>query len=438
LRLEVAEPGVERARAHAFDQPFLIVGRSPEVDLRLDHEEISRRHCYVQMIGGRLIAVDLESRGGIRIDGEVRRAGWIDRGRQLQLGPLSLRFMGGGSATGVSDPRGALSPLSTQYAAGQPPLGLEVVQDGERTYGWPMRRGMALIGRSQACSVRLVDPSVSAIHAALVRTAAGLWIVDLVSREGTYVGGEPIRFARLQPGVDCRLGGFTLRVRNTPSEPSPLNSRTVIAAPEFAGLSDPTLEQVGELLRADEDAATFGSRLVPNLAPAAGALDPSATGGAPGWPPAGGGQDAYHQTVITLAKMLGAMHRDHMNLVHTELQEIRRLAEEMHSLRLELGQRPASAQGAGPDATVPAPAPAAGAPMSAPAHALPEMPAASEPGAPLPADQEPVRRDPRECLAIASSFLAAYEQQQNGRWSRILRLVSGLAQGPGLGADPAR
>jgi len=78
------------------------------------------------------------------------------------------------------------------------------------------------------------------------------------------------------------------------------------------------------------------------------------------------------------------------------------------------------------------------APVDAPAHALPETPALAELGESLTEGQEAVRRDPKECLAIASSFLAAYEQQQNGRWSRVLRLLSGLAQGPGLGADPAR
>jgi hypothetical protein len=45
-------------------------------------------------------------------------------------------------------------------------------------------------------------------------------------------------------------------------------------------------------------------------------------------------------------------------------------------------------------------------------------------------------RDPKECLAIASEFLASYEQKQEGRWSRILRIVTGISRGPEPGRGP--
>ncbi|WP_237722873.1 hypothetical protein, partial [Singulisphaera acidiphila] len=46
-----------------------------------------------------------------------------------------------------------------------------------------------------------------------------------------------------------------------------------------------------------------------------------------------------------------------------------------------------------------------------------------------------VPRDPRECLAIASRFLASYERKQEGHWSRILRVLTGASrnQDPGRG-----
>ena len=39
-----------------FDQPFLVVGSNPASDLHLPHPEVSDRHAYLQLIGGRLIA----------------------------------------------------------------------------------------------------------------------------------------------------------------------------------------------------------------------------------------------------------------------------------------------------------------------------------------------------------------------------------------------
>jgi hypothetical protein len=124
--------------------------------------------------------------------------------------------------------------------------------------------------------------------------------------------------------------------------------------------------------------------------------------------------------VMMLAQMLGAMHRDHMGLVRDQLTEIRRLAEEMHALRTDIHRPPASAAvaprpigaGAGLGAT---PKDIHGAGGSS---ATDEDPVGIDP---------PVRRDPRECLEIASGFLAACEREQHGYWTKILRLVTRLS-----------
>jgi hypothetical protein len=69
-----------------------------------------------------------------------------------------------------------------------------------------MSRALALIGRSTACQVRLMNPSVSNFHAAMVRTPSGVWIVDLLSREGIEVDGMCVRAARLEAGSDAGKG----------------------------------------------------------------------------------------------------------------------------------------------------------------------------------------------------------------------------------------
>jgi hypothetical protein len=51
----------------------------------------------------------------------------------------------------------------------------------------------ATLGRSPACSWRINDPSVSRLHAALVRRPRrGVYLLDLASRAGTYVNGERV------------------------------------------------------------------------------------------------------------------------------------------------------------------------------------------------------------------------------------------------------
>ena len=71
---------------------------------------------------------------------------------------------------------------------------------------------LALVGRSSACHVRLVDGAVSAYQAALVRTPEGPWVVDLLGRGGTLVNGVAARFARLRDGDELQFGPYRLRV----------------------------------------------------------------------------------------------------------------------------------------------------------------------------------------------------------------------------------
>ncbi len=49
------------------------------------------------------------------------------------------------------------------------------------------------LGRSLTCQWRINDPSVSRLHAALVRKPRrGVYLLDLASREGTFVNGERV------------------------------------------------------------------------------------------------------------------------------------------------------------------------------------------------------------------------------------------------------
>lgn len=50
-----------------------------------------------------------------------------------------------------------------------------------------------IIGRARSADICVNDPSISRLHAVLVRSDKGRWrVFDLASRSGTYVGGEPV------------------------------------------------------------------------------------------------------------------------------------------------------------------------------------------------------------------------------------------------------
>lgn len=61
--LESAESVLE------FPSPTLLIGRGGDSDCVLEDESISRRHALVQLLAGRVLVIDLDSRSGLRWDG---------------------------------------------------------------------------------------------------------------------------------------------------------------------------------------------------------------------------------------------------------------------------------------------------------------------------------------------------------------------------------
>jgi pSer/pThr/pTyr-binding forkhead associated (FHA) protein len=63
-----------------------------------------------------------------------------------------------------------------------------------------------LIGQSPASDVPLTDRSASRRHAAIESDGSGARIVDLGSRNGTFVGSVRVRDAYITPGEVVRIG----------------------------------------------------------------------------------------------------------------------------------------------------------------------------------------------------------------------------------------
>jgi len=89
--------------------------------------------------------------------------------------------------------------------------------------------GVALIGRTRSCAIRLGGWRVGRAHARIVRTAQGLVLEDLGSFAGTWVNGARIvRHGPLRFADAIQIGGYTLRVQ---ARPSPELSSTPAAPP---------------------------------------------------------------------------------------------------------------------------------------------------------------------------------------------------------------
>ena len=388
LRLEIVAAEGSPRTVHDLAQPFAVIGRGGNVDLSLDHPQVSRRHCYLQVLGGHVFVVDLGSQTGIRVGGTAKRWGWVDHTRPLDIGPFRIQLVPDDrwprltdNGNGADEP----NPLAQNFLQTQSPtaVALEVSGGTEGPRRWRMSRGLALIGRAPECHVRLQEPRISWFHGALVRTPSGVWLVDLDSREGTIVAGERVRVIRLEENCEARIGVFVLRL---------------------------AAQDLGTALQMRGDPAAPAQR------PAAPVWEPAANGRLPDLvfstptelsngqkATAMHGPDPLQQTVMALAQMLVSMHRDQMELVRDELAEVRKLAAEMRALKADEPSRP----------------------VDAPKPATPK--AAPQP-APVPAE----RPDPEVAMAIANDFLEAYHRDRHGAWSTFVRLFTSLTRVPGL------
>src|SRR3954451_3624088 len=80
----------------------------------------------------------------------------------------------------------------------------------------PLRPDVTTVGRGRGVDVRLEDPSVSRLHAEIVRRGPYVYVVDMgLSRNGTRVNGRPIARRILEDGdvvsfgtARCRMGGI--------------------------------------------------------------------------------------------------------------------------------------------------------------------------------------------------------------------------------------
>jgi DNA-binding CsgD family transcriptional regulator len=83
----------------------------------------------------------------------------------------------------------------------------------------PLRADVTTVGRGLHVDVRLADPSVSRLHAEIVRRGQYYYVTDLgLSRNGTRVNGRPVARRLLDDGDVVTFGAARCRVEGLPHE----------------------------------------------------------------------------------------------------------------------------------------------------------------------------------------------------------------------------
>ena len=79
-----------------LDKPSLVIGRTNENDIGIDHRSISRHHAKVIFENGRHTVVDLESSNGVRVNGEDYDKVELRRADIIDLGHVRVRYVEAG------------------------------------------------------------------------------------------------------------------------------------------------------------------------------------------------------------------------------------------------------------------------------------------------------------------------------------------------------
>ena len=90
-------------------------------------------------------------------------------------------------------------------------------EDGGEVF--PLRDDVTTVGRGRGVDIRLDDPSVSRLHAELVRRGPYVYVVDLgLSRNGTRVNGRSVARRVLDEGDVLSFGAARCRIGGIPAE----------------------------------------------------------------------------------------------------------------------------------------------------------------------------------------------------------------------------
>lgn len=237
VRLQTIAKGSERLIR--VRRPYALVGRSPGADVRIDDPAVSGRHLYLHLDHRGIFVVDLLTRTGTRDqDGPISTT-WLQIGKRLDLAGHHVELVET-RVQGVSVDCGSCfeDPLAEFTARDAPQVTLEPRTIRESR--WILNSELVFLGRSLGCGVRVDGGSAARIHAVIVRTVRGVYLVDLIGRL-IWRNRRPIHGASVLHNGDILTVGsseFTVLIESSrpslptlliESEPEPINPSRSLA-----------------------------------------------------------------------------------------------------------------------------------------------------------------------------------------------------------------
>jgi ABC-type multidrug transport system ATPase subunit/predicted component of type VI protein secretion system len=238
-------------RVRDVDATELVLGRDPsaaQVVFPPEDGTVSRRHALVRWHDGRLLVRDLDSSTGTFVDGDDVEEAELDDGDVFALGAHGPRIRveraDGGTLVVPAGPRrplthtvtDSLAPAAEAAAGPDSRVRLTFLTGARRDDAVTAAGTVVRIGRAEGNEVQTpADRIVSAQHCKLVRLDGGYVLIDLESRNGTFLNGRRLERGSVRSGDVIALGpgGPALRLEVV-SRPRGAAGETVVI-PRFDG-----------------------------------------------------------------------------------------------------------------------------------------------------------------------------------------------------------
>lgn len=208
---------------HVVPDAGLSIGREPSCGLALLSKDVSRLHALIAPSVLGYTIVD-KSANGVWVNGaKVEGSQVLGQRDVIRIGHEDFRFEADIASFEPAIERPAEPPTKPATPAPPPPLpaptpllaSIEVLSEGAlKGLRFRVSKPSIEIGRGPENDLQLDDESVSGRHASLVQRGSSWTILDLASRNGTFVEGEIVRDQRTLPSVcEVRLGTLKLLFR---------------------------------------------------------------------------------------------------------------------------------------------------------------------------------------------------------------------------------
>lgn len=210
-------PGGERK---TFNQPVIRFGRDPTADVSFDlHSDrlVSYHHAKIMVLSGKAVLFDVESTNGTLVNGEIISRRELAGGETIELGrggPKLLVSMRSEILAVPISHRTQMARKGATVLGSQDELKNLSLGDAALLGEYPLHDQLS-IGRDKQNSIVLDSMYISSQHAVVERQGREVYLRDLGSANGVFLGGERVGEAVVLPGTEFAIGPYLLKFSGT-------------------------------------------------------------------------------------------------------------------------------------------------------------------------------------------------------------------------------